>query len=116
MLLAIDKGSWAKTVDEQTCGSSDRPRRARNYRFTANKGGRYTITATVMDDPERYNESELTIRVPGGKTPPKRNVEQEEVQIIPSKKDYAPGDVAELLVPPSRRLRACSLLQDAKVW
>jgi uncharacterized protein YfaS (alpha-2-macroglobulin family) len=33
-----------------------------------------------------------------GKTPPKRNVEQEEVQIIPSKKDYAPGDVAELLV------------------
>src|SRR5881397_104705 len=40
----------------------------------------------------------MTVWVPGGKTPPKRNVEQEEVQIIPSKKDYATGDVAELLV------------------
>ncbi len=51
-----------------------------------------------MDDRERYNESEMTVWVPGGKTPPKRNVEQEEAQIIPSKKDFAPGDVAELLV------------------
>jgi uncharacterized protein YfaS (alpha-2-macroglobulin family) len=51
-----------------------------------------------MDDRERFNESEFTVWVPGGKQPPKRSVEQEEVQIIPSKKDYAPGDVAELLV------------------
>jgi len=51
-----------------------------------------------MDDRERFNESEMTVWVPGGKTPPKRSVEQEEAQIIPSKKDYAPGDVAELLV------------------
>ncbi|MDQ3132142.1 MAG: hypothetical protein M3Q99_15450, partial [Acidobacteriota bacterium] len=47
---------------------------------------------------ERPNESELTIWIPGGKTPPKRNVEQEEAQIIPDKKDYAPGDAAEILV------------------
>ena len=66
--------------------------------FVAKQGGRYTITATVMDDKERFNESEMTIWVPGGKTPPKRNVEQEEAQIIPWKKDFAPGDVAELLV------------------
>ena len=32
----------------------------------AKAGGRYTITATVMDDRERLNESELTIWVPGG--------------------------------------------------
>ena len=51
-----------------------------------------------MDDRERFNESEFTVWVPGGKVPPKRNVEQEEVQIIPSKKDYAPGEMAELLV------------------
>jgi len=57
-----------------------------------------TITATVMDDKERFNQSQLTVWVPGGKQPPKRNVEQEQVQIIPSKKDYQPGDVAELLI------------------
>ena len=94
----FDKGAWKEiTVDEQTCTvrSADK---AQKCEFVAKNGGRYTVTATVMDDRERYNESEFTIWVPGGKTPPKRNVEQEEAQIIPSKKDFAPGDVAELLV------------------
>ncbi len=95
---AFDKGSWKEeTLDVQTCTvkSADKPQ---NCSFTAKQGGRYTVTATVMDDKERFNSSEFTVWVPGGKTPPKRNVEQEEVQIIPSKKDFAPGDVAELLV------------------
>jgi uncharacterized protein YfaS (alpha-2-macroglobulin family) len=94
----FDKGSWnEETIDEQTCTvtSSDA---AQKCSFVAKQGGRYTITATVMDDRERFNESEMTVWVPGGKTPPKRNVEQEEAQIIPSKKDYAPGETAELLV------------------
>lgn len=94
----FDKGAWKEeTVDEQVCTitSSTQPQ---NCRFVAKQGGRYTITAVVMDDRERFNESELTVWVPGGKTPPKRGVEQEEAQIIPAKKDFAPGDVAELLV------------------
>ncbi|MBP7416085.1 MAG: hypothetical protein KA831_05490, partial [Pyrinomonadaceae bacterium] len=94
----FDKGAWKEeTVDEQNCTvkSTDKEQKCE---FVAKQGGRYTITATVMDDKERFNSSELTVWVPGGKTPPKRNVEQEEAQIIPSKKDFAPGDVAELLV------------------
>ena len=103
----FDKGSWSeKVIDEQNCTvkSQGEPpasaggKSAAKCTFIAKQGGRYTITATVMDDRERFNESELIIWVPGGKQPPKRNVEQEEVQIIPSKKDFAPGDVAELLV------------------
>jgi uncharacterized protein YfaS (alpha-2-macroglobulin family) len=95
---AFDNGAWSeKTVDEQFCtlksGES-----AQKCTFIAKQGGRYIITATVMDDRERFNESEITVWVPGGKTPPKRNVEQEQVQIIPSKKDFAPGEVAELLI------------------
>ncbi len=102
----FDKGSWKEvTVDEQFCnvkspdggGAADGVVGAK-CSFVAKAGGRYTITATVMDDRERFNESELTVWVPGGKTPPNRNVEQEEVQIIPSQKDFQPGDVAELLV------------------
>ncbi len=94
----FDKGSWNElTVDEQTCTVKSSESAVKCV-FTAKAGGRYTITASVMDDRERFNESEFTVWVPGGKQPPKRNVEQEEVQIIPSKKDYAPGDVAELLV------------------
>lgn len=94
----FDKGTWQEvTIDEQVCTvkSSDT---AQKCSFVAKQGGRYTITATVMDDKERFNESEITVWVPGGKTPPKRNVEQEEAQVIPSKKDYAPGETAELLV------------------
>jgi uncharacterized protein YfaS (alpha-2-macroglobulin family) len=94
----FDKGSWQeKIVDEQSCTvkSSDE---AQLCSFIAKQGGRYTLTATVIDDRERYNQSELTVWVPGGKMPPSRNVEQQEVQIIPSKKDYAPGETAELLV------------------
>jgi uncharacterized protein YfaS (alpha-2-macroglobulin family) len=94
----FDKGDWKEvTVDEQVCivKSAESPQKCS---FVAKNGGRYTITATVKDDRERFNESEITVWVPGGKQPPKRNVEQEEVQIIPSKKDFAPGDVAELLV------------------
>jgi len=94
----FDKGTWAeKVVDEQSCSvkSTDK---AQKCEFVAKQGGRYTITATVMDDKERFNQSQMTVWVPGGKQPPKRNVEQEQVQIIPSKKDYQPGDVAELLI------------------
>ncbi len=94
----FDKGSWSeKIIDEQACTVKS-AETAQKCSFVAKQGGRYTITATVMDDRERFNESELTIWVPGGKTPPKRSIEQEEVQLIPSKKDFAPGDVAELLV------------------
>ena len=94
----FDKGSWnEKTIDEQNCAVKSADKAAK-CTFVAKQGGQYTITATVMDDRERFNESEFTVWVPGGKTPPKRNVEQEEVQIIPNKKDFVPGDVAELLV------------------
>ncbi len=95
---AFEKGSWIeKTVDEQFCAVKS-TEEAQKCTFVAKGGGRYIITALVMDDRERYNESEMTVWVAGGKTVPQRNVSQEKVEIIPSQKDYKPGDVAELLV------------------
>ncbi len=94
----FDKGEWKEeTVDEQVCNLKS-IEGISNCDFTAKGGGRYTITASVFDDKERPNESELTVWVAGGKTAPERTVEQEEAQLIPDKKDYAPGDVAEILV------------------
>jgi hypothetical protein len=95
----FDKGTWKEeVVDEQICNVKSLGDKAQKCEFVAKQGGQYKITARVMDDRERFNESEFTIWVPGGKTPPKRNVEQEEAQIIPNKKDYAAGETAELLV------------------
>ena len=94
----FDKGKWEdKTVDEQVCNIKSATE-AQNCEFVAKQGGRYTITASVMDDRERFNESEFTIWVAGGKTPPKRNVEQEQAEIVPNQKEYKPGDTAEILV------------------
>ncbi len=103
----FDAGGWKEaTVDEQTCTVKSEPPASTGGQyagvakcsFTAKAGGRYTISATIMDDRERFNESQITIWVPGGKMPPNRSVEQEDVQIIPSKKEYSPGDLAEVLV------------------
>ncbi len=95
---AFENGGWLeKTIDEQTCNIKSADKGV-ICKFPAKAGGRYTITASVMDDRERFNESEFTVWVAGGKTVPKRNVEQEEAQIIPSQKEFAPGDTAELLV------------------
>lgn len=94
----FDKGEWKQTVvEEQNCNvqSAQNPVKCE---FKPTKGGVYTITARVLDDRERPNESEITVWVAGGKTEPKRNVEKEEAQLIPDKKDYKAGDVAEILV------------------
>jgi uncharacterized protein YfaS (alpha-2-macroglobulin family) len=66
--------------------------------FNTSEGGQYRVTASIMDDRERRNESELTLWVAGGKQPPKRDVEQEKVEMIPDRKEYQPGDVAEILL------------------
>ena len=94
----FDKGAWKEeTIDEQTCNVKS-ANDAQKCTFVAKAGGRYTISARVMDDRERVNETEITVWVAGGTVPPKRNVEQEEVQLIPDKKEYAAGEVAEILV------------------
>ncbi len=89
---------WKETVvDEQTCTVKSTDKTV-SCDFTAKQGGVYTISAEIMDDRERVNQSELTLWVSGGKTPPKREVEQEEANLIPNKKNYSANDEAEILV------------------
>ena len=66
--------------------------------FETPEGGTYRIAATVTDEQDRPNRSEITVWVSGGQRPPAREVEQEEVTLIPDKRDYQPGDTAEILV------------------
>lgn len=92
------KGEWKQEeLNPQECvvkSSED----AVKCIFTPSVGGTYRVTAKIMDDHERRNESELTLWVAGGKQPPKRDVEQEKVEMIPDHKEYQPGEVAEILV------------------
>lgn len=92
------KGEWKQIEadpQEMTVTSTADPLK---LTFATKEGGTYQITATVRDDRERLNQTELTVWVSGGKTVPKRDLEKEEAQLIPDKKEYQPGDTAEILV------------------
>ncbi len=92
------KGKYTtKEVDIQTCevvAAKD----AMPCTFGTPKGGTYQLTATIVDGKGRANQTKLEFWVSGGDQPPARDVKQELVQLIPDKKLYADGDVAELLV------------------
>jgi alpha-2-macroglobulin len=93
-----EKGEWIqKELDaqEQTVKSGSDGLRVS---FPTKEGGAYRLTAQVRDERERPNESELSLWVAGGKLPPVREVEKEQIELIPDRKTYAGGEVAEILV------------------
>jgi len=61
-------------------------------------GGRYQITAIITDEHGRSNQSRFTRWVSGGEQPPSREVEKEQVTLVPDKENYQPGDIAQILV------------------
>jgi uncharacterized protein YfaS (alpha-2-macroglobulin family) len=92
------KGEWKQLeVNPQDCLIQSGPDPVK-CTFASKQGGTYRVTATIRDDRERANESELTLWVAGGKRPPKRGVEQEKVELIPDHKEYKAGDTAQILV------------------
>jgi len=86
-----------RDVDPQSCavvaGKAPSP-----CSFQTRDGGEYQLTATVVDAQGRPNQTRLVFWVSGGARPPAREVAQERVQLIPDKKDYAPGNTAEILI------------------
>ena len=66
--------------------------------FKPKEGGSYKLLATIRDDQGRKNQSELRVWVSGGEKPPSRTVEQEQLQLIPEKQEYQPGETATVLL------------------
>jgi alpha-2-macroglobulin len=87
----------SKEVEAQTC-SVIAAAAAKPCAFATPKGGEYQVTATIVDPRGRPNQTKLTFWVGGGDRPPARDVSREQVQLIPDKKDYTPGNTAELLI------------------
>jgi uncharacterized protein YfaS (alpha-2-macroglobulin family) len=93
-----EKGEWKqKETNPQDCNVKS-AQDVVKCTFTPKLGGMYRVSARIVDDRERPNESALTLWVAGGKQPPKRDVEQETVEMIPDRKEYKAGDIAEILV------------------
>jgi len=91
-------GGWSEeVVDAETCTVTSAAESV-SCTFTPQQGGTYRITASVEDDAGRVHQSQMTRWVSGGNRPPSRRVEEEQVTLIPDREEYAPGDVAEILV------------------
>jgi hypothetical protein len=91
-------GGWhEELLEPQTCELTS-TLEPQSCTFETSVGGRYRITAIVTDEQGRQNESHITRWVSGGDIPPSREVEKEEITLIPDKDEYQPGDVAEILV------------------
>jgi len=90
-------GEEEADVQECTAGSKSEPVRCT---FETALGGSYRITAEISDELGRKNQSQFIRWVSGGQRPAARNVEQEQVTLIPDKESYQPGDVANILVQP----------------
>jgi uncharacterized protein YfaS (alpha-2-macroglobulin family) len=87
-------GTWGEEeVDTQVCTMPSR-HEPDSCSFETPIGGSYRITAVVTDEQGRKNQTRFTRWVSGGQQPPARNVEQEQVTLIPDKQTYQPGDTA----------------------
>ncbi len=93
-------GRWTEVqADVQTCSIASGLEPVQ-CEFQTPVGGSYQISAIVADEKGRKNKTDITRWVSGGKRPPARKVEHEEISLIPDKETYQPGDIAEILVQP----------------
>ena len=92
------KGRYQEVVKEKHEWVVRSEKAAVSTQFQPKEGGQWSVTAVVRDRKERANETELTLWVAGGKPDPRKDLTQQQVTLIPSAKDYAPGQTAELLV------------------
>ena len=92
-------GEWVEeALDTESCETTSRLEPV-NCEFEAAAGGRYRISARVVDDSGRTSYTEVARWVTGGLAGvPSRDVELEAAELIPDAETYAAGDVAEILV------------------
>ena len=95
--------SWAngtsvdKESNTQTCRVTSTARPV-SCTFTPAVAGTYRITATVTDTAGRTSRSQLTRWVAGSDGSVDSSVQQEQLTLVPDKKQYQPGEAARLLV------------------
>lgn len=92
-------GEWSEEgVDpqEQTLVSGAE---ANNVGFVATKGGKYRLSATVVDSSGNYTRTEITHWVKGATEPDTFGPrDAEKLELVPNARNYTDGDTAEILV------------------
>ena len=90
-----------KEIDPQTCAATSvaatTADKVRCTFKTAN-GGSYRVTAIVKDDHGRKSQTQTQIYVMGTDVPKDKKLGGDRVTVVPDKKEYKPGELAEILV------------------
>ena len=92
------EGEWrevAHDAQDRSLRSGAEPVRAR---LETRDGGVHRVLARVKDDAGRANETELRVWVAGGRVPPSRDLEEQELTLVPDRREYRAGDLARILV------------------
>ncbi len=66
--------------------------------FKTAQGGTYRVWSLVTDEHGRKNETATSLWVMGADNPKDRSLERAKVNLVLDKKEYRPGDLAEILV------------------
>ncbi len=86
-----------KEVDVQTC-EIDAGKDPVRCSLDAKHGGSWKITAIVKDDHGRKSQTATSVWVMGADNPKDRRIDRAKAQVVPDKKEYRPGETAEVLV------------------
>ncbi len=90
-----------KEVDTKTC-EIDTPasggQETASCALPTNEGGQYRVWAIVTDVHGRKNQTATKVWVMGSESPKDRRANGDSVTIVPGKKEYEPGALADLLV------------------
>jgi uncharacterized protein YfaS (alpha-2-macroglobulin family) len=86
-----------KTYELQTCEVDSTAERS-HCSFKTQQGGSWRVWAVVTDEAGRKNQTTASLWVMGAERPKDRSLQGARVNVMLDKKEYQPGDVAELLV------------------
>jgi uncharacterized protein YfaS (alpha-2-macroglobulin family) len=90
-----------KELDPQTCDVTSVAANAADTvrcTFKTAQGGSYRVIAVVKDEHGRLNQTATQIYVMGADLPKSKALGGDRASLVPDKKEYKPGEVAEVLV------------------
>ena len=93
-----EEGSYREEVAERQVKSFSSGKEPLLARVEKPAGGTWRVVALVGDAAGRTQRTTLQVWVAGGRMPPSRRIEEEQITLVPDREEYAAGDVAEVLV------------------
>ena len=90
-----------RELEPQTCEVTSVAAKASDVvrcTFKTAQGGSYRVTAIVKDDHGRKSQTTTQIYVMGADLPKDKSLGRDRVTVVSDKKEYKPGDLAEVLV------------------